>query len=139
MPANDDIGRANFEFAAMSAAMDRETTPSGPILDLEAALTRLGGDRELFAEMVGFLLEDVPKLFDELRAAVTRNDAPAVRMKAHALKGLVAGCGGVRAMTVAQALEDAGHTGNLRQASRLLPALQAELNLLTQALANHPG
>jgi HPt (histidine-containing phosphotransfer) domain-containing protein len=123
----------------MSSTMDSETAPAGPVLDLEAALARLGNDRELFAEMAGFLLVDAPKLFEELRAAVDRQDASAVRMKAHALKGLVAGCGGVRATITAQALEDAGRTGNLRQASRLLPTLQTELNLLTQALANHRG
>jgi HPt (histidine-containing phosphotransfer) domain-containing protein len=116
--------------------MDSDPAPAGPVLDLEAALARLGGDRQLFAEMVAFLSEDVPTLFEELRAAVVRQDARAVRMKAHALKGLVASCGGVRAANAAQALEDAGHTGNLDQTRSLLASLNAELDLLTQALAD---
>src|SRR5262245_29479592 len=86
--------------------MDSDFTPSGPILDLESTLARLGGDRELFAELAAFVLEDAPKLFDEVRAAVDSGDAAAVRMNAHALKGLVAGCGAVRATNVAQTLED---------------------------------
>lgn len=117
--------------------MVSERTPSGPTLDLEGSLARLGGDRDLFAQMAGFVVEDVPKLHSELRAAIADGDAKEVRMKAHALKGLVAGCGGVRATIVAQAIEDAGHVGNLRRTSSLLASLNTELDLLTQALAEH--
>jgi HPt (histidine-containing phosphotransfer) domain-containing protein len=105
-------------------------------LDLESALARLGGDRDLFAEMAGILLEDLPKLQDELHAAVAERDATAVRSKAHALKGLVAGCGGVRAASLAQSLEDAGHSSDLRQTDSLLSMLESELDRLTQALAD---
>ena len=118
----------------LSDPMVSESAPSGPILDFETALTRLGGDRELFAEMVGFLFEDLPPLFDELRAAVANGNATAVRMKAHAVKGLVASCGGVRAKNVAQALEDAGHAGDLKRADSLAQSLKNELDLLTRAL-----
>jgi two-component system sensor histidine kinase/response regulator len=117
--------------------MVSDSAPSGPILDFQAALTRLGNDRQLFAEMAGFVLEDAPKLFDELSAAVAENDATAVRMKAHALKGLVAGCGGVRATNVAQALEDAGHSGDLSRASALAMSLKSDLSELTQAISKH--
>ena len=117
--------------------MVSDSAPSGPILDLESALARLGGDRKLFAEMTRFLFEDLPKLRAELQAAVAEGDPSRIRMKAHALKGLVAGCGGVRASNAAQALEDAGHSGNLTQAATLLNSLKSELELLTQALAEH--
>jgi HPt (histidine-containing phosphotransfer) domain-containing protein len=113
---------------------DHDTAPSGEVLDLNAALARLGGDRELFAEMAGIVLEDAPQLFNELRAAVNAKDAPSVRAKAHALKGLVAGCGGVRATNAAQALEDAGHSGDLSRSNELAQSLQNELALLTRAL-----
>jgi HPt (histidine-containing phosphotransfer) domain-containing protein len=114
--------------------MPSNSAPTGPTLDLDSALARLGGDQELFAEMVGFLFEDIPKLHQELRSAVQEKNAPAIRMKAHALKGLVAGCGGVRATTIAQSLEDAGHSGNLNQANSLLESLNSELGLLAKAL-----
>ncbi len=84
-----------------SAALD-------PVLDLEAALARLGDDEELYKEMAGYVLEDAPGLFTELQQAVQSREATAVRMKAHTLKGLVAGCGGVRAVSAAQLLETAG-------------------------------
>jgi HPt (histidine-containing phosphotransfer) domain-containing protein len=89
----------------------------------------------LFAEMAEMLFEDLPKLHEELRAAISDEDAKAVRMSAHALKGLVAGCGGVRATGVAQSLEDAGNSRDLSQAVVLAQSLKSELDLLTRALS----
>jgi two-component system, sensor histidine kinase and response regulator len=109
-----------------------------PVLDLEGTLTRLGGDKELFAELIGYLWEDAPRLFQELSAAVQAGDAEAVRSRAHALKGLIAGCGGVRATKVAQQLEDAGSSADLSNASDLLQQLDSELNEFYKALAPKP-
>ena len=117
--------------------MGSESTSTEPVLDLESALARLDGDRELFADMAGYTIEDTPKLFEEIRTAVSTEDATAVRMKAHALKGLVAGCGGVRATIVAQSLEDAGHSGDLSRAESLVTSLEEELAELTKALETH--
>jgi two-component system, sensor histidine kinase and response regulator len=117
--------------------MDSEFAPSGPVLDLESALTRLGGDRELFAELVAFYCEDAPILLREVSSAVESKDAATVRMKAHALKGLVAGCGGVRATCIAQSLENVGQSGNLSKAPALVTLLKSELDELTLALAQH--
>ncbi len=117
--------------------MGNQGKTAGPVLDLDGSLGRLGGDKELFAEMVEYLLQDVPKLYRELRSAVHARDADAVRMQAHALKGLVAGCGGVRAARVAQLLENAGQSGELNRADKLVKSLDDELNLLTEALAAH--
>jgi two-component system, sensor histidine kinase and response regulator len=108
--------------------------PVGPVLDVEATLTRLGGDQKLFAEMAGYALEDAPALLNELRTAVAEEDAGAVQTRAHALKGLAAGCGGVRTAQIAQALEDAGAASELDSAASLAESLQAELEQFLRAL-----
>jgi HPt (histidine-containing phosphotransfer) domain-containing protein len=105
-----------------------------PVLDLEGTLTRLGGDRKLFDELAGFLCEDAPRLFDELSQAVANQDAVEVKSRAHALKGLLAGCGGVRAASAAQKLEDAGSSNNLGQSTVLLQRLKSELDAFLRAL-----
>jgi HPt (histidine-containing phosphotransfer) domain-containing protein len=107
---------------------------SHPVLDLEGALTRLGGDKALYGELAGFLFEDAPSLYKQLASAVAANDPEAVRSRAHALKGLVAGCGGVRTAKVAQQLENAGNTANLSQAKTLLADLKSELDELIRVL-----
>jgi HPt (histidine-containing phosphotransfer) domain-containing protein len=110
--------------------------PTEPVLDREAALNRLGGDTQLFAELAGFVLEDAPLLFAEIARAVVANDAEAVRSRAHALKGLVAGCGGIRTANVAQQLENAGQACDLGSSPTLLRLLRTELDQLAQALRN---
>lgn len=111
-----------------------ESVPAGCVLDASGALARLGGDRGLFVEMAGFFFEDAPVLFADLRRAVDGKDSPAIRMTAHALKGLVAGCGGVRAANAAQKVENAGQEANLTNITPLVDSLGEELDRLKQAL-----
>jgi HPt (histidine-containing phosphotransfer) domain-containing protein len=113
--------------------MKVESVPTECILDVEGALARFGGDSELFDEMAGFFLEDSPALYAELCDAAKSENAAGVRMKAHALKGLIAGCGGVRAAHAAQKVETAGEEGDLSRISDLVGVLGGELELLKQA------
>jgi HPt (histidine-containing phosphotransfer) domain-containing protein len=110
---------------------------SPPVLDVEGTLARFGGDHDLFAELTGFLLNDLPPLFNNLRHAVATNDAASVRGAAHAIKGLVAGCGGIRATQVAQDIENAGQRGDVDQAASLIESLDTELQLLTRELRSY--
>jgi two-component system, sensor histidine kinase and response regulator len=114
--------------------MTVDSARSEPLLDIEGTLARFGGDKKLFAEMAGFLLDDAPKLVADLGRAIAAKDATAVRSRAHALKGLLAGCGGVRAARVAQSLEDAGRSADLSGAGSLFEALSKECNELMVAL-----
>jgi HPt (histidine-containing phosphotransfer) domain-containing protein len=114
-----------------------ETVKTEPILDIEGTLTRFGGDKELFIEMSGMLLEDAPGLLAELGGAVDAKNAHDVRMRAHALKGLLLGCGGVRAAHIAQVLENAGQSSDLRQASSQFGTLQDEFKQLASALQEY--
>jgi two-component system sensor histidine kinase/response regulator len=108
-----------------------------PVLDIDATLARFGGDKDLFVEMSGILLEDTPRLVAELNDAVRANDAVDVRMRAHALKGLLAGCGGARAARVAQLLENAGESSDLSQAATHFATLRNEVDELTRALQQY--
>lgn len=107
-----------------------ESQTSGTVLDIDATLARLGGDRRLLTDILGFFLEDAPPLLQEVHAAVRQSDADEVRSKAHALKGLAAGCGGVRAAQAAQRVERAGETGDLEEVESQLESLDAEIDLL---------
>jgi hypothetical protein len=76
-------------------------------------------------------------LYSDLRGAVINHDASATRMKAHALKGLVASCGGVRAASAAHKLETVGTDGDHSQTSSLVDALGEELARLNEALRGY--
>lgn len=104
------------------------------ILDVDATVARLGGDRQLFAEMITFLLDDSPPLASRLRSAVGAGDSKAIQCGAHALRGLLLNCGGDRAAYAAQALEDAGRAHDLDRSSQLFESLNIELETLIQAI-----
>jgi len=114
-----------------------ESVTPEPILDVEGTLARFGGDKNLFVEMSAMLLEDAPQLVADLRRAVSAHDANAIRMRAHALKGVLAGCGGLRAARAAQSLEDAGHSGQLDRAPAMMQTLESEMESLTKALREY--
>jgi HPt (histidine-containing phosphotransfer) domain-containing protein len=106
---------------------------SAAVLDVEGTLARFEGDQQLFRDIIGFFLEDAPPLLGELRRAAEVEQAQAVRSTAHALKGLVAGCGGVRAAEAAQRVENAGQQGNLNGIDELIDTLDQEVELLRRA------
>jgi HPt (histidine-containing phosphotransfer) domain-containing protein len=115
--------------------MNLEILPSGALLDVAGTLARFGGDQQLFHEIIEFFLEDAPPLLAELKRAAEIPHPPAVRSTAHALKGLVAGCGGVRAAQAAQRVEHAAQVGDLQNLSALVDALEHELELMRRAVA----
>ena len=59
--------------------------------------------------------------------------APAVRSAAHALRGLAAGCGGVRAAQAAQRVENAGAEVDLKNINSLVDTLEREFEFLRRA------
>ncbi|HEX4412873.1 MAG TPA: Hpt domain-containing protein [Lacipirellulaceae bacterium] len=114
-----------------------EQAISAKILDVEGTLARFGGDEALFRDMTSIVLEDAPRLAQELRVAVLAADPVAIQMKAHALKGLVLGCGGQRTALAAQKLEDAGRDHSLQASVAQLAELEAELQQFLEAIRCH--
>lgn len=114
-----------------------DTLSTGAVLDVDGTLARFGGDRKLFQDILGFFVEDAPPLMDDLQSAVASEDCPAIRSKAHALKGLAAGCGGVRAAQAAQRVENAGTEHDLDDIEPLMESLQGEFDQLRRAIALH--
>lgn len=100
------------------------------VFEYEETMTRLGGDAELYSDLVRFFLEDSDQLTQRLRTKLAANDLRGVEMCAHSLKGLCANYGAHRATSAAFALEEAarsGHTASLPQASRELEAAVTDL------------
>jgi two-component system, sensor histidine kinase and response regulator len=117
--------------------MKIDSTTRGEVLDVDGTLARFGGDHELFRDIIGFFLEDSPPLWSELKEAVAAQNASDVRSAAHALKGLAAGCGGMRAAQAAQRIESAGAEGDLENVDVLMSDLEVELKQLRQSATRY--
>jgi HPt (histidine-containing phosphotransfer) domain-containing protein len=104
------------------------------VLDVEGALTRFGGDKQLFSEMASIVLDDLPVALAKLQTAVQEGSSTGVRNHAHAIKGLLLGCGGTRAAQAAQGLENAGQRDDLERSGEMLAALESEVQEFARAL-----
>jgi HPt (histidine-containing phosphotransfer) domain-containing protein len=118
--------------------MMRVDRAAAEVLDAEGTLNRFGGDTDLFREMASIVLADAPQLARALTDSVDARDAQAIQMRAHAIKGLVIGCGGACAAKIAQKLEDAGRDGKLSDVAEQLAVFKIELQRFLDALRAHP-
>jgi HPt (histidine-containing phosphotransfer) domain-containing protein len=88
----------------------------GDAIDFEAALRRLGGDNQLFDQIVEIALEDAPNLVHSARQALAEGNAQELRRAAHSLKSLMATLGATSAANSAMRVEHAAAGGNMAAA-----------------------
>lgn len=105
------------------------------ILNLSAALDRVGGDSELLEEIAQLFLETAPGLLAQIRDAVASRNAQSLQQAAHAIKGSVGNFGAEPAFQAALRLEKMGRTGDLTGVEEACAVLEAEMERLRPALA----
>jgi CheY-like chemotaxis protein len=107
-----------------------------PVFDEQAALKHAGGDRKLLIEVIALFQSDYPATLRRVDRAVKNSDPDALRLAAHALKGVLATVGSTAGKQAAQALEQAGKSGDLTAAKELASALRETLAALNGALVS---
>jgi CheY-like chemotaxis protein/HPt (histidine-containing phosphotransfer) domain-containing protein len=73
-------------------------------------LARVGGDRELLAEISRLFVEDAPRHLERIRQALDAGDGEALRRAAHGLKGAAANFDADGVVAAARTLEEIGRT-----------------------------
>ncbi len=121
--------------AAPPAVAGSAEPASGEILDREALLAHVEGDKELLMEMVELFLQDSPRLIGAIREAAARGDAKSLERSAHTLKGSVSNFCASAAAAAALRLEQMGREGDLAQAAEGCAALEKEIARLKALLA----
>ena len=114
---------------------ERDETDTVAILNLAAALERVGGDQELLEEVAQLFLDTSPDLFTEIGHAVEARDARALERAAHTLKGSVGNFGADATFQAAFLLEKMGRSGNLTGVDEAYHVLETEMERLRPALA----
>ena len=126
------LERAHGEVAAQATA---------PAVDPQslATLRELPGENgeNLLQELVQIFFQSGPQALEEIQAALTRSDAPAVAFTAHTLKSSCGQFGAARLQEYCAALEKAGRAGHLEPMTELLSSAQNELRRVLAAL--EPG
>jgi two-component system sensor histidine kinase/response regulator len=104
------------------------------VFDVDAALARIDGDRELLLEVAGLFRRDCPSIVEGIRGAIARCDARALEREAHKLKGSVGALGAQPAFDAAQKLETIGKRGDVADAAAAFTLLEAEMTRLGNEL-----
>jgi signal transduction histidine kinase/HPt (histidine-containing phosphotransfer) domain-containing protein len=128
---------STFHFTVRLGFVPGAQAPS-PTFDHRDALARLGGDEELFRDIVQTFIEDCPRLLVDLRQAVQARDGQAVAAAAHAIAGTVAMFSAGPANEVARRLERRSAGGDLTQVESDAGRLEAEIERLCADLTAPP-
>jgi len=111
-------------------------TEDDRVFNLNSALARLGNDRNLFADLVTFFLEDAPELLGAIRTGLDNGNAKDVMRASHSLKGLLSSFDAHQAVSMAARIENAAREADLVSACEALPQLEDEVTRLQGLL--HP-
>ena len=106
----------------------------GGELDFDSAITRVGGDMDLFREIAEVFLGDCPNQLARIASAIENGDADALRSSAHSLKGAVGNFGADAAWETALQLEEIGKEGRLEEAALVHDDLKRTVEQLVTAL-----
>ncbi len=121
-----------------SRGMSEVEAPTFPhsdvVFDETSALAHTGGDRKLLKQIVGMFLADSAILMRKITRAVSRRDAEALRLSAHALKGSVATIGSPAGRDAAARLERMAKETEFDHAPQACATLQGRLDLLEEEL-----
>jgi len=126
---------------AAAVAEDAEATASLPSMpavtgyDRAAAITRLGGDEDLYRTVAEMFVQDAPTYLDGLQTALAAGDAALLQREAHTCKGLLTtfscDAGGALAMEIENLAKD----GDFAAAAARVPQLQVAIENLAASLA----
>ncbi len=106
----------------------------------------IGGNNDVFAELIDMFLEDAPTFLENMRQAVKQGAAADLRLAAHSLKSNSAEFGATALCELCRELEAMGKENTLEgaaekvsQAEVLYEQVQAALIDVREALAKKPG
>ena len=104
------------------------------IVNCPAALDRLDGDVELFADLLAYYFADGPSFLTAIDDAVSAGNADAVHRSAHRLKGMLANFDARQAILAAAELETMGRDNALAGARDANHRLHHEVQRVTALL-----
>ncbi|MHB8799577.1 MAG: hybrid sensor histidine kinase/response regulator [Thermoanaerobaculia bacterium] len=108
--------------------------PLRPSFSPAEVLERVGGDRELFGELVDLFVEQAPGVLAEIRRSAEAGDAPGLERAAHLIRGSASTFGAIGVSEAALALEKLGRSGVIDGASLHVSDLGREMDVLLNDL-----
>jgi HPt (histidine-containing phosphotransfer) domain-containing protein len=105
------------------------------VFDREGFLVRIGGNEAFLRRLIRSFIASATVHLAALGAAVEREDAAAIRMQAHAIKGAAANVGAGQLNELSAAMETAAHAGDLAGMASRYAGLERAFELFKGAAA----
>lgn len=96
--------------------------------DIDLALSRMEGDRELLGIALQAFRETAPGILEEMREACAAKDASRLHLAAHSLKGAAGAVCAVEVEKISSRLEATSHTGDLDGSEDMVAAIEGSLS-----------
>jgi len=109
------------------------------IVDWDELRRCVGGNEDRARAVAAQMLEECPRVLEEVRSGLAAGDAKAVGLSAHRLKGSVRHFGARSVMAAAATVERHADAQDLAAAAAAFPALEAEVARFAAALAEGGG
>jgi two-component system sensor histidine kinase/response regulator len=134
------LGRIKTGNTGRSSSLPIESEPSSarPVIDLNEALDRVGG-QEALEELAKLFLEGCPKLMVKIRQSLEISDAIALERSAHSLQGSSASLGATGISRSSQELQELAHSGDWVAARAVFAGLEREIAFLYSKLSTLLG
>ena len=139
----DDLGLILQRWAPLAPTADapapappREMTKTDArVFDAATMLANIGGDAELFDQLIRLFIDRHPVMMKEIETAIGQADAAALERAAHSLKGTAGNLCAPDVVLLAGQLEATGRLGTLTEAPSLLVRLDRTVQELVAVLA----
>ncbi len=95
---------------------------------------KLGGDEQLFQDVMRIFLEESGQHLAKLRRAIAEGQAEVIEKTAHSLKGELGYMGAPELVQKTRKLEEMGRRGDVEQAVSLFVALESDLSVLVSGV-----
>jgi CheY-like chemotaxis protein len=143
----DDLGMKLQRWVPSSGAgepsapsLPREMPPSHVnVFDAPAMLKNIGGDVELFNQLIRLFLDRHCVMVHDIEAAIGEADAVALERAAHSMKGTAGNLCAPDVVLLASQLEATGRLGTLAEAPPLLLQLKRTIQQLVEVLTRQIG
>jgi CheY-like chemotaxis protein len=120
------------------AMTNSDKTPVGCRVDWEKALGVVQEDQDLLGEVIEAVLEEIPRLIDELETALKQQDQKTIQRLGHTVKGNLRTFDAQPGLATAEALEKYARDGELDRAAALYEQLVRETTEFTTELSESP-
>jgi HPt (histidine-containing phosphotransfer) domain-containing protein len=105
------------------------------VFDRSAALDRIDGDEDLLEAVLEVFASDMPEELEALNRALRNDDAAAVALKAHSMKGACLNVGAQALARLAYEIELAATHGRLRDIDSLMPEFERAFEVLQKTIS----